>query len=89
MTTLQISLDEDMNRFIEAEVSARGYETANDYFEMLLRDAFDEKHKDRLHALLQDGLDSGEPTPVTDQDFEEMRREVHARTAQRGVGETA
>ena len=85
MTTLQISLNEDMNRFVEAEVRARGYETASDYFAMLLRDAFDAKHQNRLHALIQEGRDSGEPTSFTDQDFEAIQREVHARAAQNGT----
>ncbi len=37
----------------------------------------------QLEALLLQGIESGDSTPMTDQDWEDIRQEVRARAAQR------
>ena len=41
------------------------------------------RNQAELEALLLQGLESGESTPMTDQDWEDIRQEVRARAAQR------
>ena len=42
-----------------------------------------DRAEDRLEALLQEAEDSGEATEMTEQDWENIRREVHQRHAER------
>ena len=47
-----------------------------------LPDTLDELVQEKLDALLQEGLDSGPSTPMTAQDWAEIRLEVQRRGAE-------
>jgi len=83
MTTMNISLPAAMRRFVEKQVSVKGYSTASEYIRALLRDEQQREAKVRLEALLLEGLNSGESTPMTEQDWEDIRREVRERRTKR------
>ena len=83
MATMNISLPESMKAFVEQEVEAGGYGTASEYFRALVRQAQDVTAKKRLEILLLEGLNSGEATAMTGQDWEDIKREVRERSAQR------
>lgn len=83
MATMNISLPDSMKSFVETEVKEGGYNTTSEYFRALVREAQERKAKARLEALLLEGLHSGEATPMTEQDWEEIRQEVRARAAKR------
>ena len=85
MATMNISLPESMKAFVEGEVQARGYSTTSEYFRALVRDAQDGKAKEHLERLLLEGLNSGEATTMTEQDWEDIRREVRERSARRAA----
>jgi hypothetical protein len=38
--------------------------------------------RDKVEALIQEGLDSGEPTPMTKDDWARLRRELEERLTQ-------
>ena len=83
MATMNISLPNPMKEFVEAEVTQGGYSTASEYFRDLLREAQKRKAQEKLEALLLEGLDSGPSTPMTAQDWQDIRQEVRKRVAQR------
>ena len=64
MTTMNISLPDDMKAFIEDRVAQEGYASASEYFRDLIREAQRRKAKLELEAKLAEGL-QGSPTRMT------------------------
>jgi antitoxin ParD1/3/4 len=60
VTTLTISLPDSLKEFIEREVETKGYGNVSEYVRGLLREAQEREAKQRLEALLLEGLASGE-----------------------------
>lgn len=83
MTSMNFTLPESLRDFIEEQVRTCGYGSVSEYLRELIRDAQKRKADERLEALLLEGLESGASTPMTTQDWEELRREVRARAAAR------
>ena len=83
MATMNISLPNSMKTFVEAEVMEGGYSTTSEYFRALVREAQKRKEEARLEALLLEGLHSGDSTPMTEEDWEDIRRELRERAAKR------
>ena len=87
---MNISLPDSMKACVEEEVEARGFNTTSEYFRALVREAQDRKARKHLETLLLEGINSGEATPITEEDWEDIRREVRERSAirasQRNVG---
>lgn len=79
MTTLSISLPETLREFVEEQVRSGGYGTPSDYLETLVREAKLRAAKRELESQLIEGLDSGPATPMTDGDWEELKRRVWER----------
>lgn len=72
-----------MRLYIEEQVANGGYSTVSEYFRELVRQDQKRKAQERLEALLLEGLNSGMATPMTEQDWEDIRRVVRERVAQR------
>jgi len=89
MATMNISLPDSMKAFVEEEVQARGFNTTSEYFRALVREAQDRKARKHLEALLLEGLNSGEATPITEEDWEDIRREIRERSAKRALQENS
>ena len=83
MSTMNISLPPELRSFVEGEVASGGYSTASEYVRTLIREAQKKKARERLEQLLLEGLESGEATPMTSNDWEEIRREVLSRLKKR------
>jgi antitoxin ParD1/3/4 len=84
MATMNSSLPDDMKAFIEAQAAAKGFGTVSEYMRALIREAQERAaRRERVDALLLEGLDSGPATPFTKADWEAIRREVHQRHAAR------
>ena len=79
METMNISLPETMKQFIEEQVSAGGYSSVSEYIRALVREEQKRKAQEQLEALLVKGLESGKPTEMTDEEWNEIRRESLAR----------
>lgn len=82
MPSVTVSLPDYLKRFVEAEVAARGYASRSEYIGLLVQMAYLEKHRDRVEQLLLEGVNSGPATPMTAQDWENIRREGLARLAE-------
>lgn len=70
--TMNISLPASMRAFVEDQVAAGGYSTASEYIRELIRHAQQAIERQRLEALLIEGLRSGSPVPVTEDMFDEL-----------------
>jgi antitoxin ParD1/3/4 len=80
MTTLNISLPEQMRSFIEKQVSKGRYSTASDYIRDLIRDDQKRKDQEKLESLLLEALEGGGGSQeITPEFFESLR--VRARQA--------
>ncbi len=82
MTPLNISLSESMQEFIEQRIAEAGYSTASEYIEHLIREDQKQAARSQLEAKLIEGLHSGEPIEVTDEWWEQKRRELLQRVHQ-------
>ena len=83
MATMNVSLPDEMKAFVEEQVQRGGYSTASEYLRELIRDAQKQAAEERLEKLLLEGLDSGPATPMTKKDWEDLRRELERRRAER------
>jgi len=80
---MNISLPDSMRAYIEEQVASGGYSTVSEYFRELVRQDQKRKAQERLEALILEGLDSGIATPITAQDWEDIRQAVRKRIAKR------
>ena len=74
MTTMNISLPEEMKAFIDSQIAAGGYASASEYVCTLVRDAQRHQAKQALEDKLREALESGPATPMTKEDWAALRR---------------
>ncbi|MGH9663052.1 MAG: ribbon-helix-helix domain-containing protein, partial [Bryobacteraceae bacterium] len=74
MTSMNISLPEDLRRFAEAQTK-RGYSTPSEYIRELIREDQKRKAKEKLDALLLEGLASGDAVPVAAKFWTDLKQE--------------
>jgi antitoxin ParD1/3/4 len=86
MTTITISLPESLKQFADAQVASKGYGDISEYFRSLLREAQEREADARLETLLLEGLASGDPIPVDDKFWSELRTEAEQRVQARKAG---
>lgn len=82
MKSINISLPDSMRAYIEEQVASGGYSTASEYFRELVRQDQKRKAQERLEDLLLEGLNSGEATPMTDKDWQDIRQAVREKITQ-------
>lgn len=73
MSTLNISLPDQMRAFIESQVSKGLYSTASDYIRDLIRDDQKRRDQEKLETLLLEALEEGGSQEVTPEFFERLR----------------
>jgi antitoxin ParD1/3/4 len=76
MTTMNISLPDEMKAFIEAEMATEGFASASEYLRTLIREAQKRRAKQALEEKFREALESGPPTPMTKDDWVALRREA-------------
>ena len=79
METMNIALPESMKQFVQECVSGGGYSSVSEYIRELIRADQRRKAEEQIDALLLEGLDSGEPIPVTKEYWEEKNRRLSER----------
>jgi antitoxin ParD1/3/4 len=84
--SLNVSLPQPMRDWIESQVAAGGYGTASEFIRQLLRAEQQRQLRHGIDANLLDALDSGEPTPMTEDDWQRLRREGRKRLAAKKRG---
>ena len=81
MTTMNISLPEEMKAFVDAQLAREGYASASEYLRALIREAQRRQAKRELEAKLREALESGPAEPMTREDWESLEREAMDRLA--------
>ena len=81
MTTMNISLPDEMRAFIEAQVTQEGYASASEYFAPWSVTAEKRQAKRELEVKLREALLSGPAEPMTREDWESIGRGALERIA--------
>ncbi len=83
MDTMNIALPEAMKQFVQEQVARGGYSSVSEYIRELIRTDEKENARAALESEILRGLQSGDSSPMTDQDWQEIRGEVRKRHARR------
>ncbi|MFN0167942.1 MAG: type II toxin-antitoxin system ParD family antitoxin [Bryobacteraceae bacterium] len=75
---MNISLPEDLKEFCEAQTK-HGYSTPSEYVRELIREDQRRRAKEKLDAMLLEGLTSGDPIPVNAEFWNELNGEALAK----------
>jgi antitoxin ParD1/3/4 len=78
MTSMNISLPQGLREYVEQQTRT-GYSTPSEYVRELIRGDQKRRAKERLDALLLEGLDSGEALPAAPGFWDELKREALAK----------
>ena len=73
MQTMNISLPDQLKEFVDVQVGSGRYSSVSEYVRDLISDDEKRKAQERLEALLMEGIQSGEPTDMTRQDWTDIR----------------
>ncbi len=76
MQTVNISLPDQLKEFVDDQVGSGRYSSASEYVRALILDDEKRKAQDNLEGLLLDGIQSGEPTEMTRQDWVDIRQKA-------------
>jgi len=76
MTTMNISVPDEMKAFVEAQMAQEGYASASEYLRSLIRDAQKRLAKRELEAKFRAAMESGPATPMTREDWVALRAEA-------------
>lgn len=79
MTTMNISLPEEMKVFIDAQIAREGYASASEYLRSLIREAQRRQARQDLEAKLLEGLQSP-ASAMTDADWAGLRERIFERS---------
>ena len=84
MASLHISLSDEMRTFVDEQVRGGAYHNHSEYVRDLIRHDQERKAREQVDALLLEGLNSGQPAPLTADDWQQIREQVRARALRRG-----
>ncbi len=87
MATVTISLPKSLKEFVDLQVASKGYGDASEYLCSLLREAQQAEADARLEALLLEGLASGDPIPVDEQFWSDLRAKTERRVRAHKTGD--
>jgi antitoxin ParD1/3/4 len=81
METMNIALPESMKHFVQERVTKGGYSSVSEYVRELIRADQKRKVEERIDTLLLEGVESGQPIPVTEEYWDEKKRKLTERLA--------
>jgi antitoxin ParD1/3/4 len=81
MNTMNIAIPKQLKSFVQRQVERRGYSSVSEYVRDLIRGDQERQAMTTLEAEFLKGLDSGPATPMTQQDWQDIREEVRRRSA--------
>lgn len=79
MATMNVSLPDELKRYVETQVATGLYANVSDFMRTLIRDR--KESLDRLDALIQEGLDGGWSGLSFDDAIEQARAEFRSRAS--------
>jgi antitoxin ParD1/3/4 len=82
---MNLTLKPETEKLIRERVDRGEYKNAAELVDEAIHYLLDmDRAEAELEALVQEGIDSGPATEMTREDFEEIRREVHAKHGRKG-----
>lgn len=78
MTSMNVSLPEELKEYVETQTKG-AYSTPSEYVRELIRADQKRRAKEKLDALLLEGLDASGPIPVNAQFWDDLKREALAK----------
>jgi antitoxin ParD1/3/4 len=75
MSTMNVSLPDDMKAFVEAQVAREGYASVSEYLRAIIRDAQKRKAREELEGKLIEGL-QGAAVEMTSEDWQSIEAEA-------------
>ena len=84
MIELTVQIPDNLKAFVDAEVAAGTSASASGLVCALLREAQKRKVREKVDALLAEGLKSGEPMTVTPEYWEAKRQHMEERLGTEG-----
>jgi antitoxin ParD1/3/4 len=79
METMNISLPGPLKEFVDNQVPAGAYGSASEYIRRLIHEDQERGQRAEIDHKLLEAIDERPPTPLTPQDWEDIRREVRQR----------
>lgn len=76
MSTMNISLPDNLKTFVDQQVSERGYGTSSEYVRELIRR---DRDREQLRGLIMEGASSPPTEPIDDRYFENLRDRIQSR----------
>jgi len=73
---MSFALPEELRAYVDERVATGEYGNTSEYLRELIRRDRREQAITRLRTLVADGLESGEPVPLTDDRIERLRRKA-------------
>ena len=86
MPSLNISLPAPLREWIDAQIKGGRYGNASEYLRELIRRDQERQAQERLEELLLEGIKSGTASPLTQQDWAELRTDAAERLQKRWGG---
>lgn len=81
MNTFPINLTDSLAQYLQEQIASGEYATPSDYIQALIQ--ADQARKTRLETLALEGIQSGPSTPMTDNDWADLRAQVRNNLGQR------
>lgn len=86
MASINISLSDELKRYVEDQVKGGSYGNVSEFIRSLLRDQQKREAQERLELLLLEGIASGSDGPMTKTDWQELRKAAADRVARKKRG---
>jgi antitoxin ParD1/3/4 len=77
--SLTVMLPKPLRTFVEEQAAEKGFRSPGAYLQSLVRAAKKRRAEEMLHALLLEGLKSGEPIEVTPEYWKAKQRRLNQR----------
>jgi antitoxin ParD1/3/4 len=78
MNTIPITLPESLTTYLQTQIASGHYATPSDYIQALIQ--ADRDRQARLETLALEGIQSGSATPMTPDDWSQIRATVRRHT---------
>ena len=73
MASFNISLSDELKKYVEAQIKGGSYGNVSEYFRSLIRDHQKRAAQERLELLILEGIESGSAGQMTKADWGELR----------------
>ena len=82
MASLHVSLSDEMRRYVDDQIAGGSYHNHSEYVRDLIRHDQARKQRERIDALLLEGLTSGSPQEMSSDDWRHVQERVRARAGE-------